>query len=139
SRYLENTEGPRVPGYEAAPRGSPRSCRELHNTRSTVPRPADGQAKGEEVMAVDFSKAIERGTESGIEWALVNAPFDGAINGYAKLPDGHPWHDLDLQWNDCEVVEVHGGITYGPKEGWIGFDTVHAWDIWPGKSHMFPS
>ncbi len=90
-------------------------------------------------MAVNFENAIECGTEEGIEWALMNAPRYGAINGYAKLPEGHPWHELDLQWDDSEVVDVHGGITYGPKDGWIGFDTLHAWDIWPGKSLMFAS
>lgn len=91
-------------------------------------------------MAIKIEKAIERGTEDGIEWALLEAPFYGAVNGYARLPEGHPWRELDLMFDDCEVVDVHGGVTYGPDEqGWIGFDTLHAWDIWPGKTPMFES
>jgi len=30
-------------------------------------------------------------------------------------------------------VETHGELTYGPdEEGWIGFDTLHLGDVWPG-------
>lgn len=53
------------------------------------------------------------------------------LNGYVRLPGGHPWRDLDLQSVDYEVVEVHGGITFGPtSDGWIGFDTGHGGDVW---------
>lgn len=32
-------------------------------------------------------------------------------------------------------IEAHGGLTYGPdEEGWIGFDTGHAWDDWPNET-----
>ncbi len=55
----------------------------------------------------------------------------GGINGYVKLPDGHPWIELQLQIDADDVVDVHGGVTFGPAYGnWIGFDTMHAGDIW---------
>lgn len=72
--------------------------------------------------------AIDGGVEDGIEWATVRAPLWGAVNGYVRVPEGHPWHGLD--YDDIDV-EVHGGLTYSDGE-WIGFDTLHGWDIWPG-------
>lgn len=84
-------------------------------------------------MAVKFDWAVESGTEDGIEWATVNAPLYGAVNGYVKLPEGHPWRELELQMGEGEV-DVHGGITYGPDpDGWCGFDTLHYQDNWPGS------
>lgn len=48
------------------------------------------------------------------------------INGYVKVPMQH----RNLNWP--EILEVHGGITYQDEStGWIGFDTSHAFDIWP--------
>ncbi len=80
----------------------------------------------------------DRGVEDGIEWMVVEAPFHGAYNGYARLPQGHSWQELDLQGDDYEVVDIHGGITFGPEEGgWIGFDTMHAWDVWPNGPAVF--
>lgn len=58
------------------------------------------------------------------------------INGYVQLPLFHPWRDLDLQLGDIEKADVHGGITYGPDfEGWIGFDTCHAFDMWSKEEY----
>ena len=78
---------------------------------------------------------IESGAEGGISWFIAEAPLWGAVNGYARLPEGHPWRELDLQCADYERgPEVHGGVTYGPTEdGWIGFDTLHGGDNWPGS------
>lgn len=78
--------------------------------------------------------AIAHGVEDGIEWATRPAPLYGAINGYVRLPEGHPWRMLaDIQFTDQPDVDVNGGITYGvDKDGWIGFDTLHAGDYWPG-------
>lgn len=78
--------------------------------------------------------ARETGEVDGIRWATCNAPFPPAVNGYALLPAGHPWRELDLQGEDYAAVDVHGGITYGPDaDGWIGFDYLHAGDCWPGS------
>lgn len=79
---------------------------------------------------------IDRGWTGGIEWITKPAPIFGAINGYVRLPAGHPWRDLDLQMEDH--VDVHGGVTYGPtSDGWIGFDTLHSGDWWPGMYDTF--
>lgn len=84
-------------------------------------------------MSPQDKKAIESGVESGISWRVVAAPFYGAANGYVQLPEEHPWRDQELQMGAVDV-EVHGGVTYGPtQDGWIGFDTLHAWDVWPGS------
>lgn len=89
----------------------------------------------EQVTPVPFpDRLIERGVENGVEWCTLKAPFSGVVNGYALLPEGHPWRDLDLQGSDyAKGPDVHGGITYGPSSGWIGFDTAHSGDIWPGS------
>lgn len=81
-----------------------------------------------------MDRAIVHGVEDGIEWATRPAPLYGAVNGYVRLPDGHPWRELnDIQFDDQPDVDVNGGITYGvDDEGWIGFDTPHAGDYWPG-------
>ena len=54
-------------------------------------------------------------------------------NGYVELPAGHPARHLNLQWDDCEVFDVHGGITYGGDGSRvIGWDTAHHGDNWTG-------
>jgi hypothetical protein len=79
-------------------------------------------------------RLLERGVEDGIEWCIITAPFWGTVNGYALLPEGHPWRELDLQSSDYDKgPDVHGGITYGPSDGWVGFDTAHSGDVWPGS------
>jgi hypothetical protein len=72
--------------------------------------------------------AREHGVENGVQWATVNAPFYGGVNGYARIPEGHPWSGLDYDEID---VEAPGGLTFA-RDGWIGFDTMHAWDLWEG-------
>ena len=53
-------------------------------------------------------------------------------NGYVELPEGHPARHLNLQWDDCEVFVVHGGITYGGGGSRvIGWDTNHSGDASP--------
>lgn len=85
-------------------------------------------------MSLQHKEALEQGVENGIEWRVIEAPIYGAANGYVILPEGHPWRDKDLQMEDSETVDVHGGVTYGPTaDGWIGFDTLHAFDIWPNS------
>ena len=83
-------------------------------------------------MRINFKKKTRAsGIEQGIEWATVNAPMWGAVNGYARIPEGHPWRGLGYSKID---VEVPGGLTYGDGE-WVGFDTLHAGDVWPGMNH----
>ena len=81
--------------------------------------------------AGDISKyAVLRGEERGIEWCV--APARGSTvryNGYARLPADHPWRQLRRQHIP---VAVHGSLTYQDDSGWIGFDTSHLGDIWPG-------
>ena len=73
---------------------------------------------------------LEAGEHHGIQWAVAAAPIYGAINGYVRIPKGHPWSGLD--YDDVEPrPDVHGGLTYG-KDGWFGFDTLHAGDLWLG-------
>lgn len=77
---------------------------------------------------------IETGVHEGIEYEILQGPF--CVNGYIRLPENHPWRNIDLGYANEETIEVHGGITYGmDKEGWIGFDTHHADDYTP----IFPS
>lgn len=67
----------------------------------------------------------------------------GAWCGYVGLPPGHPWYGGNVHHG---VVEVHGGITYGPSpcgknichevDGvddvrWVGFDCGHHCDLSP--------
>lgn len=80
-----------------------------------------------EEMKVSYFRAY------GVFCAMVAAI---GVNGYVQLPLFHPWRPLDLQVGDGSIVEVHGGITYGPDdEGWIGFDTCHAGDRWNKESY----
>lgn len=72
--------------------------------------------------------AIESGTHQGVEWAIVQAPMFGAINGYVRIPKGHPWRDKDY---DDIPVDCPGGLTYAGRDGWVGFDTLHSGDMWP--------
>lgn len=74
-----------------------------------------------------------RGVEDGIEWVAYRGAGMTHTNGYVKLPTDHPWRRYGLDgWNDhWDGVDTHGGITYALGD-WIGFDTVHARDYWPG-------
>jgi hypothetical protein len=76
--------------------------------------------------------AIDGGVEDGITWATCHAPMYGAVNGYVRLPDDHPWRHLGYDEID---VEAPGGLTYA-HDGWIGFDTLHSGDYWPGMPPM---
>lgn len=75
-----------------------------------------------------FDSAFERWTYEGLECAMCVAPLGNAVSGYVKLPEGHPDADVDYDVLDGEY-EVHGGLTFA-QDGWVGFDTAHAFDIW---------
>lgn len=67
---------------------------------------------------------VAQGTEQGIEWRVTANDIAFAWNGYARIPDGHIWRNLNAD-DIAPLVDVYGGITYGPdRSGWIGFDTL---------------
>lgn len=83
---------------------------------------------------------IQMGIENGIVWAITPGRI-GGINGYVLIPaEGHPWStgvpiitdDSGYEESAADCLEVHGGITYGGHP-WIGFDTLHAFDMWPAE------
>ena len=81
---------------------------------------------------------LSTGTIEGkikIQWATYESR--GAVNGYAYIPPETPV--------DLHKIEVHGDFTYGYPDsyysdepamasGWVGFDTLHCFDIWPGTN-----
>jgi hypothetical protein len=92
----------------------------------------------------DDHEPQQMGIEDGIVWAICPGRM-GGFNGYALIPaEGHPWsagvpivgsYD-NGGWEERaseRVLTVHGGITYGAAGPWIGFDTLHAFDIWPAE------
>lgn len=59
-------------------------------------------------------------------------PMLGFYNGYVAVPPAHAAYGL--HYDKLQDVDVHGGLTYGELEpdGWVyGFDTGHAYDVWP--------
>ena len=83
---------------------------------------------------------VASGTHRGVEWHTHKAPFYG-VNGYMRIPEGHPWRDLtyaeiNRRVRESDTERFDGGaweLTF--KNGaWIGFDTQHAWDSWPDMS-----
>jgi hypothetical protein len=77
------------------------------------------------------TQVVASGVEDGVEWITYPAPIYGAINGYVRLPEDHPWRGLDYDHID---VAVNGGLTFHSGD-WIGFDTLHAGDYWPGNPY----
>lgn len=82
-------------------------------------------------MTITDATGPRSGITNGIEWKVLLSPLGSSANAYAHLPEGHPWRDKGY---DDIPVEVHGGLTYGNNDGWIGFDTAHAWDIWSDEA-----
>lgn len=78
---------------------------------------------------------IDRGVVDGIVWVTCKAPMWGAVNGYVRVPDDHPWHGLHYD-DEAVDVQVNGGLTFANAD-WIGFDTLHAGDWWPGQDLHF--
>lgn len=97
-----------------------------------------------------------------IRCAIYPAGHCGGFNGYVQLPETSPdrliaevynsfenqrhsepdVRDRDIiPWNRqyhvgydiLQDIAVHGGLTYWDQDGWIGFDTGHAWDDWPDE------
>ena len=78
---------------------------------------------------------VARWSHKGVECAIHYSPSRAFRNGYCVIPDGHPLEQSD-DWNDPygreDLLDVHGGVTFGPKkvEGGhiVGFDTAHFGD-----------
>jgi hypothetical protein len=81
-------------------------------------------SSGDDHPPIPGIRIMSTGSFMGVRYVIAESPLTGPHNpnGYIRLPDGHPWSHKDP--SDIEV-DVHGGITYGPVEGWIGFDTAH--------------
>lgn len=82
---------------------------------------------------------LETGVEDEIEWQIYFHTPTGSTNGYARIPEGHPWRKLDdFQWGNSANISIHGGVTFGiTDDGWIGFDTSHYGDYWPDSPMNF--
>jgi len=80
-----------------------------------------------------FGKSVKREwVYDGRECIVIKHPKIGHYCGYAKTPLNHLSHtNITYQGdNHIKLIEVHGGITYGPDEdGFVGFDCGHAGDI----------
>ena len=97
--------------------------------------------------SMDRKRHHSSGVHEGVEWCTVVTHTTKAgvraLNGYVRLPDGHPWRDCrttaetherlaDLA-SDMSRLLVGGAteVTYGPDDGgWIGFDTLGVSDHW---------
>lgn len=67
-------------------------------------------------------------THAGLTCRILASPMGSSLNGYVRLPAEHP--SFPKGYDDIEV-DVSGGLTYGVDgDGWVGFDTAHAGDIW---------
>jgi len=70
------------------------------------------------------------GDAGGMRWAICRSGFPWAVNGYVRLPKGHPL--FGMEYGDMPPIPVHDGITYGcDHDGWIGFATARPTDVWP--------
>ena len=78
---------------------------------------------------------VARWKHNGVECAIHYVPTLDCRNGYCFIPDGHPL-EQSVDWADPygseALLDVHGGVTFGPKkiEGGhiVGFDTAHFTD-----------
>jgi hypothetical protein len=69
---------------------------------------------------------IKEWTAHGIACRI--APGFKCLNGYVQLPK--ELRTMDRIPRDIYVPRH--GLNHGPDDdGWIGFDTLHAWDHWP--------
>lgn len=63
----------------------------------------------------------------------------GQLNGYVKVPEGHPWHGKNC-FDEIDV-DVHQGLSFGKFNDFgeyiIGFDCAHSGDIIPSMNSLF--
>ena len=97
------------------------------------------ESKGDNMIS---SSPVATGTHRGVEWQTHKAPRYG-VNGYMRIPEGHPWYGLTYEEINRIVSESNasrfdggaGELTYLAIGGWIGFDTLHACDSWPEMTY----
>lgn len=77
------------------------------------------------------TKVVDSGTIEGIPWVSSRAPIYEAVNGYVRLPDGHPWLEVEHGY-EIENNIPWGEITF-QRGNWIGFDSLHSGQYWPGE------
>jgi len=77
---------------------------------------------------------IESGELNGFPWVAARAPIYGAVNGYVRLPDAHPWLSVENGY-EIENSIPWGEITY-MAGNWIGFDSLHSGQYWPGEAEF---
>lgn len=91
---------------------------------------------------------VAYGVEDGVPWVVAPSVLYG-LCGYAIIPaEGHPWsaRSWSARWPDTvpalraradaldrlnDYLSAHGGITWY-QHPFVGFDTMHAGDIWDG-------
>lgn len=82
-------------------------------------------------MSMSERNARRRWAHAGLMCAAIDSAI-GFVNGYVCLPETHVGHGATYDQLN-RSVRVHGGLTYGTdKDGWVGFDTGHGGDYWPG-------
>jgi hypothetical protein len=69
----------------------------------------------------------------GYECSASRTPTLQSWVGYVQLPSTHP--DFGKHYSNIDV-DVHGELTYS-REGKIGFDCAHAYDIVPGLMALY--
>jgi hypothetical protein len=77
------------------------------------------------------TEVVDAGEINGIHWVSAKAPLFGAVNGYVRLPDNHPWLAVENGY-EIENSIPWGEITY-MKGNWIGFDSLHSGQYWPSE------
>jgi hypothetical protein len=84
-----------------------------------------------------FEDAItKRWTAHGLECTIRSSGME-FFNGYVRLPSEHAGFGATYDQLN-RSISVHGGLTYGvDPDGWVGFDTGHAGDYWPGQERFF--
>lgn len=84
-----------------------------------------------------FEDTITRRWEAhGLECTIRTSGME-FFNGYVRLPSTHVGFGAGYDQLN-RTIRAHGGLTYGvDKDGWVGFDTGHAGDYWPGMERFF--
>lgn len=82
-------------------------------------------------MTMSDRDARRHWKHAGLTCAMIDSGI-GFINGYVQLPEDHVARNASYDQIN-RTISAHGGLTYGPDEdGWVGFDTGHSGDYWPG-------